>query len=65
MYHDLWEWQWPDLKKIAGLNNNDKHLSVIEGEIKNTRTWFRSQKYIFVGVQIAQDEARSVSNAVN
>jgi hypothetical protein len=81
MYYDLWEWQWPDLKKIAGLNNNDKHLSVIEGEIKNTRTWFQSQKYIFGArkiylnvtdnslnefeMQIAQDEARSVSNAVN
>jgi len=25
MYYDLWEWQWPDRKKIAGLNNNDKH----------------------------------------
>lgn len=82
MYYDLWERQWPDLKKIAGLNNNDTHLSVIEGEIKNTRTWFRSQKYIFIGIgriylnvtdnslnefemQIAQDEARRVSNAVN
>jgi len=37
--------------EIAGLNNNDKHLSVIENEIKNTRTWFRSQKYIFVGLE--------------
>ncbi|MGA9316891.1 MAG: hypothetical protein WCD28_09070 [Nitrososphaeraceae archaeon] len=38
-------------EEITGLNNNDKHLSVIEGEIKNTRTWFRSQKYIFVGLE--------------
>lgn len=79
MYYDLWERQWPDLKKIAG---NDKHHQrnrrgdqEHENLVPKSKVHLCRDRKIYLNVTdislnefempIAQDGVRSVSNAVN